>query len=158
MAGSDIYCTVQQQGKVVSVACFHLPGGIHSSARKGYAMLATDGLVAIEPGGSTKPVIEKLQPAMDSPAFGGGKPYGNVLKLGVGDVAAIDQTHMALLVQPSSSGGDAIGVVYLDGHDAPIPGTYTVGISNYVVEIVRVDKVVGGRVTKTTPIYKHPVY
>jgi hypothetical protein len=35
MAGSDIYCTVIQEGSSPAVACFHDPGGPSSNVRKG---------------------------------------------------------------------------------------------------------------------------
>ena len=67
--------------------------------------------------------------------------------------AFVSGTHMAIVVAPAKGGGNAIGVIYLDGKGNPVVGTTTIGISNNAVTIV---KVTGPKTTKV--LYKHAVY
>jgi hypothetical protein len=154
MTGSDIYCTVIKEGTGPAVACFHDPGGPSSNIRKGYAIAAFDRFVAVEPPGTTRPNKTVAQPSLKSyPARNGGSEHQAVVKLAEGDGAVVSGTRMVVVVEPAKGGGDAIGVIYLDGKGNPIPGTSTIGISNHFVTIV---KVTGPGSTKV--IYRHSVY
>ena len=155
MTGSDLYCTALKEASGPVVACFHDPGGPSSSVRKGYAIAAGDAGVAVEPTGSTTPVESVLQPSSLSKVtgIGGGRVSKAIIELGLGDVAGVGGTHMAILVTAAKGGGNAIGVVYLDGKGNPIVGTYTIGISNQYVTIVQIT---GVQKSKTT--YRHAVY
>jgi hypothetical protein len=157
LTGSDIFCTVVKESVGPVVACFHDPGGASSPHRKGYATAAADSFVAVEPPTSTTPVEKISQPSLAAvPAFSGGSATGTskVVKLGgLNDIAAVGGTHMAIFVSKAKGGGNAIGVIDLDGQDKPIPGTYTVGLSNHFVTIVQFVTA-----TKTKVIYQHAVY
>jgi hypothetical protein len=154
MAGSDIYCTVIQEGAAPAVACFHDPGGPSSNVRKGYAIAAFDEFVAVEPPGTTHPNKTVKQPRLAAyPASKGGSEHRTVLKLSSGDGAFVSGTHMAVVVAPAKGGGNAIGVIYLDGKGNPVVGSSTIGISNNSVTIV---KVTGPKTSKV--LYKHAVY
>jgi hypothetical protein len=96
----------------------------------------------------------KRQPSFAKyPVFSGGRAFKSIVTLGVGDVAAIGGTHMAITVEPAKGGGNAIGVLYLDGNSNPIVGSYTVGISNNFVTVVKVESG-----NKTSVTYRHKVY
>jgi hypothetical protein len=154
MAGSDIYCTVIKETTGNAVACFHDPGGPTSNVRKGYAIAAFDQFVAVEPPGTTRPNKTIPQPKLGGyPANKGGSQHSTVVKLGTGDGAFVGGTHMAVVVEPAKGGGNAIGVIYLDGKGNPVVGTSTIGISNHFVTIV---KVTGPSSTKV--VYRHSVY
>jgi hypothetical protein len=154
LAGSDIYCTVIQEGTSPAVACFHDPGGPSSNVRKGYAIAAFDGFVAVEPPGTTRPDKTVKQPRLVAyPARTGGSEHRTVVKLSTGDGAFVSGTHMAVVVAPARGGGNAIGVIYLDGKGNPVVGTSTIGISNQAVTIV---KVTGPKSSKV--LFKHAVY
>jgi hypothetical protein len=154
MAGSDIYCTVIQEGTSPAVACFHDPGGPSSNVRKGYAIAAFDAFVAVEPPGTTRPNKTVKEPKLAVyPASKGGKEHRTVLKLAEGEGAFVSGTHMAVVVAPARGGGHAVGVIYLDGKGNPVVGTSTIGISNNAVTIV---KVTGPKTAKV--VYKHAVY
>jgi hypothetical protein len=154
MSGSDIYCTVLTEKGGPIVACFHDPGGATSSKRKGYAIAASDALAAAEPTGTNVPVLLKRQPSLAKvPAFSGGSAHKTILQVGLNDLVAVGGTHMAIIVTTAKGGGNAIGVVYLDGSNKPIVGTYTAGISNQYVSIVQVVSA-----TKTKVTYRHTVY
>jgi hypothetical protein len=154
MAGSDIYCTVIQEGSAPAVACFHDPGGPSSNVRKGYAIAAFDGFVAVEPPGTTRPNKTVKEPGLTAyPAIKGGSEHRTVVKLSTGDGAFVSGTHMAVVVAPAKGGGNAIGVIYLDGKGNPVLGSSTIGISNNAVTIV---KVTGPKSSKV--LYKHAVY
>ncbi len=60
---------------------------------------------------------------------------------------------MAVAVEPAAGGGNAIGVLYIDSKGHPIVGSFTVGISNKFVTIV---KVTGA--SKSKRIFRHSVY
>jgi len=153
MAGSDIFCTVVTENKAPLVACFHDPGGASSSVRKGYAIAATDGLVAVEPSKSNTPVFSKDQPSLAKVAvFSKGTASAKVITMNLGDVAAVGGTRMAIVVTTAKGGGDAMGVVYLDAKNHFVVGTYTVGISNTYVTVSRIDSQ-----TKGTVVYRHAV-
>ena len=154
MTGSDIYCTIIEEGASPAVACFHDPGGPTSNVRKGYAIAAFDGFVAVEPPGTTRPNKTVAQPKLTAyPANKGGSEHGSVVKLATGDGVLVSGTHMAVVVEPAKGGGNAIGVLYLDGKGNPVVGTSTIGISNNAVTIV---KVTGPKTVKV--LYKHAVY
>jgi hypothetical protein len=154
MSDSDIYCTVLEERGTSSVACFHDPGGPDSRVRKGYAIVATEAFVAVEPPTSTKPIAHSLEPSLAAqPVFAGGASHRRLVDLAFGDAAAVGGTHMAVFVTTAKGGGDAIGVLYLDGKDQPIVGTYSIGISNHYVTIV---EVTGPRKSRVT--YRHAVY
>jgi hypothetical protein len=155
MAGSDIYCTVIKEATGNAVACFHDPGGPTSNVRKGYAIAAFDAFVAVEPPGTTRPDKTVPQPKQLAgyPSNKGGSRHRTVVPLNPGDGAFVSGTHMAVVVEPAKGGGNAMGVIYLDGKGSPIVGTSTIGISNHFVTIV---KVTGPKSTKV--LYKHPVY
>jgi hypothetical protein len=154
LKGSDIYCTVLKQGASSSVACFHDPGGPTSSVRKGYAIAANDAYVAVEPSGSTRPVAHRLEPSLAAePTFSGGTPHSTLVQLDLNDLAAVGGTHMAVVVASATGGGRAIGVLYLDGKDQPIVGTYSVGLSDSYVSIVRVTGPARSKL-----MYRHSVY
>ena len=154
MAGSDIYCTVIGEGAAPAVACFHDPGGPSSNVRKGYAIAAFDEFVAVEPPGTTRPNKTVKQPRLTAyPANTGGSEHRTVVRLSKGDDVLVSGTHMGVVVAPAKGGGNAIGVVYLDGKGNPVPGSSTIGISNNAVTIV---EVTGPKASKV--IYKHAVY
>ena len=154
MAGTDIFCTVVTEGGAPLVACFHDPGGAASSVRKGYAIAATDTLVAVEPPKSNTPVFRKSQPSLAKVAvFNKGTASPNVIKMNLGDVAAVGGTRMAVVVTTAKGGGNAMGIVYLDSHNHFVVGTYTIGISNSFVTVSRVDSQAKG-----TVVYRHSVY
>ena len=122
------------------MACFHLPGGPSTTARKGYAIAANEGVVAVEPSGEhdarqgrARAVVRRradVQPA--------GRRTPQLVNLALDDEAKIGGTNMAVIVTPAKGGGNAIGVIYLDGKGQPIVGSYVVGISNHYVTIVKV--------------------
>ena len=119
MNGSDVVCSVLQNGTSSTVACFHLPGGPSTTARKGYAIAANEGLVAVEPSGSTTPVKVEHEPSFDAqPMFAGGAAHSELVNLALNDEAKVSGTNMAVIVTPAKGGGNAIGVIYLDrkGH------------------------------------------
>jgi hypothetical protein len=147
LAGTKIYCSVNKNS---TVACFHLK----SQRRDGYAIVASDKFVAVEPTGSTKPVFLRLLKSLKVlPVFSGGHPGGNLpLEMNKGDVAAVGKTHVSVLASTAKGGGLAMGVVYLDGRNLPISGTYAIGISDHFVTVV---KVVGPQ--KTQVVYRHAV-
>jgi hypothetical protein len=155
MTGSDIYCTVIAEASGNAVACFHDPGGPTSNVRKGYAIAAFDEFVAVEPPGTTRPNKTVAQPKQLAtyPASKVGRAQRAVVGLNAGDGALIGGTRMAVVVQPARGGGNAVGIVYLDGNGNPIVGTSTIGISNDFVTIVRVTGPGSTRV-----VYKHSVY
>jgi hypothetical protein len=156
MKGSDIYCTVLDESGAPgpAVACFHDPGGPTSNVRKGYAIVAFDDGVAVEPPKSNKPVKSKAEPSLGSfPKVTGGAAHSTVVDLGNGDGALVSGTHMAVAVEPAKGGGLAMGVLYIDSKGNPIKGTYTIGVSNHFVTIVQVANASGGQV-----VYRHAVY
>jgi hypothetical protein len=154
MAGSDIYCTVIAEGAAPAVACFHDPGGPSSNIRKGYAIAAFEGFVAVEPPGTTRPNKTISQPRLTAyPANKGGTAHRGVVKLSKGQGAFVSGTHMAVVVAAAKGGGNAIGVIYLDGKGNAVVGSSTIGISNHAVTIV---KVTGPKSVKV--VYKHAVY
>jgi hypothetical protein len=154
MAGSDVYCTIIEEGAAPAVACFHDPGGPSSNVRKGYAIAAFDEFVAVEPPGTTRPNKTVKQPKLTAyPANSSGSEHRTVIRLSTGDGALVSGTHMAVVVAPAKGGGNAIGVIYLDGKGNPVVGSSTIGISNHAVTIV---KVTGPKTSKV--LYKHAVY
>jgi hypothetical protein len=77
-----------------------------------------------------------------------------VLQMAGSDVCAfVGGTHMAVVVAPAKGGGNAIGVLYLDGKGNAVVGTSTIGISNHAVTIVEVTGP-----TTTRVLYRHAVY
>ncbi len=154
LKGSDLYCTVVKESVGPVVACFHDPGGPGSAKRKGYALAASDSFAAVEPPASNTPVKLKAQPSLKGiPVFRGGKARRTIIELGLNDLVAVGGTHMAVLVTTAKGGGNAIGVVYLDGNNSPIVGTYTVGISNHFITIVQISGP-----NKATAVYRHSAY
>ena len=153
MAGSDIFCTVNTQTGIPAVACFHDPGGASSSVRKGYAIVAFDRGVAIEPPGTTTPNKTATNPAFTSALITGGSSHKTLVTLALKQGAFVSGSHMAVAVETAKEGGNAIGVIYIDAKGSPIVGSYSVGISNHYVTIV---KVTGPTVAKT--VYRHAVY
>jgi len=154
MNGSDVVCSVLRNEASSTVACFHLPGGPSTTARKGYAIAANEGLVAVEPSGSTTPVKVEHEPSFDAqPMFAGGAAHSELVNLALNDEAKVSGTNMAVIVTPAKGGGNAIGVIYLDRNGLPILGSYVVGISNHYVTIV---EVTGSQKAKT--IYRHSAY
>ena len=156
MSGSDIYCSLNPQSTGgPTVACFHLPNP-SATKRKGYATVASEAFVAVEPPGTTKPNKLLPNPLLSSvPRIGGGSSHGNrVIALSLRDGALVSGTHMVVTVQPAKGGGDAMGVIYIDGKGNPIPGTYSIGISNHYVTIVKV--VAKGAAPAV--VYRHSVY
>jgi hypothetical protein len=152
--GTDVVCSVLQNGTGSTVACFHLPGGPSTTVRKGFAIAANEGVVAVEPPGSTTPVKVAREPSFDAqPMFTGGAAHSELVNLALDDEAKVSGTNMAVIVSPAKGGGNAIGVIYLDRNGLPIIGSYVVGISNHYVTIV---KVTGSQ--KATTIYRHAVY
>jgi hypothetical protein len=155
MSGSDIYCSLNPQASGgPTVACFHLPNPA-ATKRKGYATVASEAFVAVEPPGTTRPNKLLPNPLLSSiPRIGGGSAHGNrVIALNLRDGALVSGTHMVVTVQPAKGGGNAMGVIYVDGKGNPIPGTYSIGISNHYVTIVKLS-------AKGTPavVYRHSVY
>jgi hypothetical protein len=155
LKGSDIYCTVLNEGSPgPAVACFHDPGGPTSNVRKGYAVVAFESGVAVEPPNSNKPITSRKEPSLGAyPNVTGGAAHSNVVDLGTGDGALVSGTHMAVAVEPAKGGGLAMGVLYIDSKGNPIRGTFTIGVSNHYVTIVQVENASGGKV-----IYRHAVY
>jgi hypothetical protein len=154
MAGSDIYCTVIEEGAAPAVACFHDPGGPRSNVRRGYAIAAFEGFVAVEPPGTTHPKRTVAQPKLTTyPVSKGGSAHRAVVKLSKGQGAFVSGTHMAIVVASAKGGGNAIGVIYVNGKGDPVVGTSTIGISNHAVTIV---KLTGPRTSRV--VYRHPVY
>jgi hypothetical protein len=153
MTGSDIYCSVLERSTGTIVACFHDPGGPTSSKSKGYAIAASDLFAGIERPGSTRTTILKSEPSLARVAvFSGGQSHKTLVQLGLDDVAAVGGTHMAVFVTTAKGGGNAIGVIYVDGSDNAVVGTYTAGISDHYVTLV---KVVG--VQKSKVVFRHAV-
>jgi hypothetical protein len=154
MNGTDVVCSVLQNGTSSTVACFHLPGGPSTTVRKGYAIAANEGVVAVEPSGSTTPVKVAHEPSFDAqPVFTGGAAHPELVNLALDDEAKVSGTNMAVIVTPAKGGGNAIGVIYVDGKGQPIVGSYVVGISNHYVTIV---KVTGP--SKAQTVYRHSAY
>jgi len=154
MNGTDVVCSVLKNSSSSTVACFHLPGGPSSTARKGYAIAANEGVVAVEPSGSTTPVKVEREPSFDAqPMFSGGAAHSKLVNLALNDEVKISGTNMAVIVTTAKGGGNAIGVIYLDGKGQPIVGSYVVGISNHYVTIV---KVTGP--SKAQTVYRHSAY
>ena len=154
LAGTDMYCTVLKQGAVSGVVCAHYPGAPHSSVPKGYSVVATEKAVAVEPPGGRTPVYGDAEPPLGSEAaVAGGSPHRAPVTVGVDELAAVGGTHMAVFATPAVGGGSAIAVVYLNARYQPLVGTYTIGISNHYVTVV---KVTGA--TTTSVVYRHAVY
>jgi hypothetical protein len=154
LTGTDMYCSVLKQGSVVGVACAHYPDAPRSNARKGYAVVATEKGVVIERPGSAKPSVGYAEPALASVApIAGQATRSTAIGLSVDDIAAVVGTHMGVFATPAVGGGNALGVVYLNAKYEPLIGTYTVGISNRYVTIIRVSSA-----TTTKVVYRHAVY
>ena len=86
MNGTDVVCSVLKNSSSSTVACFHLPGGPSSTARKGYAIAANEGVVAVEPSGSTTPVKVEREPSFDAqPMFSGGAAHSKLVNLALND-------------------------------------------------------------------------
>ncbi len=154
MSGSDIYCTVTKEPQGPSVACFHDPGGPTSAVRKGWAIVSLDELVGVDAPGSVTPKKYSREPSFASfPPISGGTSKQKILELANGDGVLVSGSHMAVAVEPAAGGGSAIGVLYIDSKGNPIVGSYTVGISNHFVTIV---KVTGA--SKSQRIFRHSVY
>jgi hypothetical protein len=152
--GSDMYCTVLKQGATLGVACFHDPGGPTSNVRKGYAAVATEVGVAVEPDGTNTPSKGFQQPSLKK--FGlisGGSPHSAPINVGANEVIGVSGTHMAVFTTAAVGGGTAIGVVYVTPQFKTIIGAYSVGISNHYVTMV---KVTGNGKTKV--VYRHAIY
>jgi hypothetical protein len=153
LKGTDIYCTVVG-GQRTTVACFHLPGGPSSSARKGWAILGTDAYTGVTPPGTNTPKKLLPEPSFaSSPVFGGTATRVRLTQMSLGDIAAVKGTHMAVFVSTAKGGGDAIGIIYLDGKNEPIVGAITAGISNHFVSLVKVKSR-----AKTSVVFRHAVY
>jgi hypothetical protein len=155
MAGSDIYCSLNPQtGSGPTVSCFHLPDP-STTKRKGYATVASESFVAVTPPGTTKPNKLLPMPLLSSiPKITGGSPHGDrVIALNLRDGALVSGTHMVVTVQSAKDGGNAMGVIFVDSKGNPIPGSYSVGISNHYVTIVKVTE--NGT---PTVVYRHSVY
>jgi hypothetical protein len=155
MAGSNVYCTVLKESSGPTVACF-LNSNPSSSTftRKGYAIVASDGLVGVEPSGSTRPVLIKTQPSFAKvPPIGGGKAYGESrpVELGADEAIEVGGSHMMLLLKKFSSGGNSIVIVDIDAHGNLINGSYATAIGAANVVVARVS----GQQFK--PVYQHPV-
>jgi hypothetical protein len=156
MSGSDIYCSLNPQPTGgPTVACFHLPDP-SATRRKGYATVASEAFVAVEPPGTTKPNKLLPNPLLASvPRISGGSAHGNrVIALNLRDGALVSGTHMVVTVQTAKGGGNAMGVIYVDGKGNPIPGTYSIGISNHYVTIVKV----AAKGAATAVVFRHSVY
>jgi hypothetical protein len=154
LKGSDMYCTVLKQGTTIGVACFHDPGGPSSNVRKGYAAVATEEGVAVEPSGSNTPSAGYKQPSLKK--FGvisGGSAHAEPIDVGDNAVIGVSGTHMAVFTTPAVGGGTAIGVVYVNPGYRTIIGAYSVGISNHYISMVEVTGV-----DKTRVVYRHAVY
>jgi hypothetical protein len=155
MSGSDIYCSLNPQASGgPTVACFHLPDPT-TTRRKGYATVATEAFVAVEPPGTTKPNKLLPNPLISSiPKITGGSAHGNrVIALNLRDGALVSGTHMVVTVQTAKGGGNAMGVIYVDGKGDPIRGTYSIGLSNHYVTIVKLTEKGTASV-----VYRHSVY
>lgn len=154
MNGTDVVCSVLRNGSSSTVACFHLPGGPSTTTRKGYAIAANEGVVAVEPSGSTTPVKVEREPSFDAqPMFTGGAAHSKLVNLALNGEVKIGGTNMAVIVTTAKGGGNAIGVIYLDGKEQPIVGAYVVGISNHYVTIVKVTGL-----SKAETVYRHSAY
>ena len=152
--GTDVVCTVLKNAASSTVACFHLPGGPSTTTRKGYAIAANEGVVAVEPARSTTPVKVAHEPSFDAqPMFTGGAAHSTLVNLALNDEAKVSGTNMAVIVTPAKGGGNAIGVIYLDRNGLPIIGSYVVGISNHYVTIVEVTGP-----SKAQTVYRHSAY
>jgi hypothetical protein len=155
MSGSDIYCSLNPQASGgPTVSCFHLPNPA-ATKRKGYATVASEAFVAITPPGTTKPNKLLPNPLFSSiPKIAGGSAHGDrVIALNLQDGALVSGTHMVVTVQTAKGGGNAMGVIYVDSKGNPIPGSYSIGISNHYVTIVKV-----GPTGTPSVVYRHPVY
>jgi hypothetical protein len=154
LKGSDMYCTILKQGGTVGVACFHDPGGPRSNVRKGYATVATEKGVAVEPPGTNTPSAGYKQPSLKkfSP-ISGGSAHSRPIEVGDNAVIGISGTHMAVFTTPAIGGGTAIGVIYVDPRYRTLIGAYSIGISNHYVTMVQIT---GNNKTKV--VYRHAVY
>ena len=85
--------------------------------------------------------------------FTGRAAHSTLVNLALNDEAKVSGTNMAVIVTPAKGGGNAIGVVYLDGKGLPIAGSYVVGISNHYVTIVKVTAP-----SKAETVYRHSAY
>jgi hypothetical protein len=152
--GTDMYCTVLKDGKTVGIACFHDPGGPSSNVRKGYAAVATEEGVAIEPSGSNTPTAGDKQPLLKKFAvITGGAARSEPIDVGANAVIGVSGTHMAVFTTPAVGGGTAIGVIYVTPQYRTIIGAYSVGISNHYITIVQIT----GN-SKTKVVYRHAIY
>ena len=141
MTGSDIYCTVLKSSNGTAVACFHDPGGPTSSKSKGYAIAASDAVRrrSSRQGARRRRAVLKSEPSLARvPVFSGGQAHKTVVHARPGRRRRVGGTHMAVFVTTAKGGGNAIGVIYVDGSDNAVVGTYTVGISNHYVTLVKV--------------------
>jgi hypothetical protein len=152
MNGTDVVCSVDAV-VTTTVSCFHLPGGPATKARKGYALTASESGISVLPPLGAKAVLHVAQPSLAAqPVIPGGSPATTLVNLALDDEAKIGGTHMAVIVAPAAGGGTAIGIVFLDAQGLPIVGTYSGGISNRYVQVV---KVTGPATTQMT--YRHGV-
>lgn len=149
LASTTIYCTLIKGN---NIACFHLNNSLDK--RVGYAIVAGEKLVAVEPTGSNKPVwLRQVSLPAGIPVFKGGQAHGKTsIDMRVGDVAYVAKTHMGIIATTAKAGGSAIGVVYLDSHKNPIAGTYAIGISDHYVTV---GQFISAR--KNKQIYRHVV-
>jgi hypothetical protein len=153
MNGTDVVCSVDGTS-TTTVSCFHLPGGPATKARKGYAVTASETAITVLPPLGARAVLHVSQPPLaGQPAIAGGAPATDLVNLALDDEAKIGGTNMAVIVAPAAGGGTAIGIVFLDAQGLPIVGTYSGGISNRYVQVV---KVTGPATTQMT--YRHGVY
>lgn len=155
VAGTSLYCTVISELGKPAVACFHYDQGAKLH-RDGYAIVANDQLVGVEPGTANKVNWHRLTGSMAGvPVFSGGRVYGDssIVTLHLHDVVAVGKTHMALVVTSADGGGLAIGVIYLDGNDKPLPHSYAIGISEHYVTVDRFD----GKGANAHRLYRHAV-
>jgi hypothetical protein len=139
LAGTDIFCTVGTAGTTVAVACAHFPRG-PAKAPRGRAIVSSDALVAVEDAATTKPIKTARNPASLAAVspLTGGAAHRKPITLGLHQGAYVSGSRMTMLVEPARGGGNAIGVIFLNAHAAPVPGTYSVGISNHYVTIIKV--------------------
>jgi hypothetical protein len=154
LKGSDMYCTILKQAGTIGVACFHDPGGPSSNVREGYATVATEKGVAVEPPGTNTPSAGYKQPSLRKfAAISGGSAHSAPIEVGVNAVIGVSGTHMAVFTTPAVGGGTAIGVVYVDPRYRTLIGAYSIGISNHYVTMVQIT---GNNKTKV--VYRHAVY
>jgi hypothetical protein len=152
LAGTDIYCTVGKAGTVTAIACSHFPKG-PAGKPKGLAVVSSDAVVVVESAG--KAIRTEHNPASLAAisVITGGQASSSIVTLGLHQAAYISGTRMTVLVEPAKGGGNAIGVIFLDSKARPVPGSFSVGISNQFVTIIGVT---AARAPKV--VYQHTVY